>query len=118
VGRCSGRCYARGRRLAKFWHSSALAADLGEGDVAILNYAYALEQLEAAFYTKVTNDPFEGATRQEAKTFAEIRDHEVAHREFFKKAIGEHAVSDIERDFSKVNFNSRASVRKPGDSRL
>ena len=29
----------------------AKAVDLGEGDVGILNYAYALEQLEAAFYT-------------------------------------------------------------------
>ena len=27
--------------------------DLGSGDVGILNYAYALEQLEAAFYIQV-----------------------------------------------------------------
>ena len=27
--------------------------DLGTGDIGILNYAYALEQLEAAFYTMV-----------------------------------------------------------------
>jgi hypothetical protein len=27
--------------------------DLGSGDVGVLNYAYALEQLEAAFYTQV-----------------------------------------------------------------
>ena len=27
--------------------------DLGTGDIGILNYAYALEQLEAAFYTQV-----------------------------------------------------------------
>ena len=27
--------------------------DLGSGDTGILNYAYALEQLEAAFYTQV-----------------------------------------------------------------
>ena len=29
--------------------------DLGTGDVGVLNYAYALEQLEADFYTKVVN---------------------------------------------------------------
>ena len=30
--------------------------DLGQGDVGVLNYAYALEQLEADFYTKVVNN--------------------------------------------------------------
>ena len=32
--------------------------DLGTGDVGVLNYAYALEQLEAAFYTNVVNGSF------------------------------------------------------------
>ena len=30
--------------------------DLGKDDIGILNYAYALEQLEAAFYTQVILD--------------------------------------------------------------
>ena len=30
----------------------------GTGDVAILNYAYALEQLEAAFYTQLIATPY------------------------------------------------------------
>ncbi|MCY7357249.1 MAG: ferritin-like domain-containing protein, partial [Rudanella sp.] len=34
--------------------------DLGTGDVGILNYAYALEQLEAAFYTQVIATPYTG----------------------------------------------------------
>ncbi len=34
--------------------------DLGSGDVGILNYAYALEQLEAAFYTQVVATPYSG----------------------------------------------------------
>ncbi|HWV65036.1 ferritin-like domain-containing protein [Chitinophaga sp.] len=33
---------------------------LGSGDVAVLNYAYALEQLEAAFYTQVVLTPYTG----------------------------------------------------------
>jgi hypothetical protein len=37
-----------GVALPNFGIDTALAADLGEGDVAILNYAYALEQLELA----------------------------------------------------------------------
>ncbi len=35
---------------------NAKTIDLGKGDYGILNYAYALEQLEAAFYTKVIDD--------------------------------------------------------------
>ena len=105
-----------GSMLPNFGMSPALAADLGEGDVAILNYAYALEQLEAAFYTKVTEHPFKGATQQETETFTEIRDHERAHVEFFKKALGEHAIPAIEVDFSKVDFDRRSSVLGAADA--
>ncbi len=31
--------------------------DLGSGDTGILNYAFTLEQLEAAFYTQVIQNP-------------------------------------------------------------
>lgn len=46
-----------GSLLPNFGISQALAADLGEGDIGILNYAYALEQLEAAFYSAVVDSP-------------------------------------------------------------
>ena len=32
--------------------------NLGKGDIGILNYAYALEQLEAAFYIQVLTTPY------------------------------------------------------------
>ena len=105
-----------GSMLPNFGIDAALAADLGEGDVAILNYAYALEQLEAAFYTKVTDHPFKGITSRETETFTEIRDHERAHVDFFKKALGDHAVPTIEVDFSKVDFDHRASVLDAADA--
>ncbi|MFD3001643.1 ferritin-like domain-containing protein, partial [Pontibacter toksunensis] len=42
--------------------------NLGSGDIGILNYAYALEQLEAAFYTKVALLGFYiGASAEEIK---------------------------------------------------
>jgi hypothetical protein len=105
-----------GSMLPNFGIGSALAADLGDGDVGILNYAYALEQLEAAFYTKVIDHPFKGITQQETETFMEIRDHERAHVDFFKKALGDHAIPVIEVDFSNVDFDRRSSVLDSADA--
>ncbi|MBL7700141.1 MAG: ferritin-like domain-containing protein [Chitinophagaceae bacterium] len=84
--------------------------DLGSGDIGILNYAYALEQLEAAFYTQVIMTQFSGISSPEATLLTDIRDHEVAHREFFKTALGDKAIQDLEVDFSSIDFSSRDSV--------
>ncbi len=85
--------------------------DIGpESDFAILNYAYALEQLEAAFYTQAVATMFAGATSDEIAMFTDIRDHEIAHREFFKTALGTNAMESLTPDFASVNFSSKASV--------
>lgn len=84
--------------------------NLGSGDTGILNYAYALEQLEAAFYTQVIATPFSGITVMETEYLRDIRDHEVAHREFFKNALGSSRIPDLEVNFSSINFSSRDSV--------
>lgn len=82
----------------------------GADDIAILNYAYALEQLEAAFYTQVVASPYTGITATETAYLTDIRDHEIAHREFFKLALAGNAISALEVDFSTINFSSRDSV--------
>lgn len=88
--------------------------NLGSGDVGILNYAYALEQLEAAFYTQVVATPYSGISSLEMEYMTDIRNHEVAHREFFKAAITAAAPSAIipglEVNFSSINFMDRTSV--------
>lgn len=84
--------------------------NLGSGDVGVLNYAYALEQLEAAFYTQVVASLYSGITATEQAYLTDIRDHEIAHREFFKAALGGNAIGSLEVDFSSVNFSSRDSV--------
>ncbi len=84
--------------------------DLGSGDVGILNYAYALEQLEAAFYTQVVASFYTGATAPEMAIMSDIKNHEVAHREFFKAALGSSAIVNLEVNFSTIDFTSRASV--------
>jgi len=84
--------------------------DLGSGDVGILNYAYALEQLEAAFYDAVIKTPYANIPANELALLTDIRDHELAHREFFKKALGTSAIPALTVDFSSINFSVRQNV--------
>ncbi|MBC6368763.1 ferritin-like domain-containing protein [Algoriphagus sp. AK58] len=85
--------------------------NLGSGDVGILNYAYALEQLEAAFYAEVMKGGyFANATAEEKTIMGDLEKHERAHREFFKVALGANAIGDLEVDFSSIDFNSRNAV--------
>ncbi len=90
--------------------------DLGSGNLGILNYAYALEQLEAAFYTKVIEGGYYASANPKEKTlFKDIYNHEVIHRDFFKTAINaavdpSQVLPDLEFDFSAVNFDSREAV--------
>jgi len=84
--------------------------DLGSGDIGILNYAYALEQLEAAFYLQIVATPYSGISADEKAYFLDVSRHEVAHREFFKNALGANAIPALEVDFSSIDFGSRDSV--------
>ncbi len=59
----------------------ATGYNLGNSDFAVLNFAYALEQLEAAFYTRVTDKFYTGATELEKDLITDIRNNEIAHRE-------------------------------------
>ena len=82
----------------------------GSDDIAILNYAYALEQLEAAFYIQVVASPYTNISSTELSYLTDVRDHEIAHREFFKAALAGNAITALEVDFSTINFSSRDSV--------
>ncbi len=84
--------------------------NLGSGDIGILNYAYSLEQLEAAFYTQVIATPYSGISSTEMSYLKDVRDHEIAHREFFKAALGSMAIQKLEVNFSTINFKDRTSV--------
>ena len=65
-------------------------------DIGILNYAYALEQLEAAFYTAVVaSTSFSGMTTEQKEVFTDLKNHEVIHREFLRRALGTSAIGDL-----------------------
>jgi len=90
--------------------------NVGSGDPGVLNYAYALEQLEAAFYTQVrTGTYYTGSTitAAEKSILDDLYYHEVIHRDFFKAAIigaGATPIQALTPDFSSIDFNSRTSV--------
>lgn len=93
--------------------------DLGSGDFGVLTYAYALEQLEADFYTRVVNlnnfsSLFNG---EEQQILADLYAHEVIHREFFKTALtgalpnpSAQLLPTLEFDYATVNWGSRDSI--------
>ena len=87
---------------------------LGAGDVGVLNYAYALEQLEAAFYAQVVKTPAADFQASELAYFTEVATHEAIHRNFLKAAINRDApgklLQDLTPNFSTVDFTKRASV--------
>lgn len=92
--------------------------DLGGGDLGILTYAYALEQLEADFYTKVVNSNSFGSTfnNEEQQILQDLYNHEVIHREFFRTALtgalndADRVLPDLQFDYGALNFGSRDQV--------
>ncbi|RYU84254.1 ferritin-like domain-containing protein [Hymenobacter persicinus] len=83
---------------------------LGGGDNGLLNYAYLLEQLEAAFYQKVLDALPADLLPGEKDALTDLRDHEVIHREFFKQALGTNAIESFDFDFSTLTLTTRAGV--------
>ncbi|GAB5536448.1 MAG: hypothetical protein Rubg2KO_26970 [Rubricoccaceae bacterium] len=82
-------------------------------DFGVLNYAYALEQLEYAFYEAVlAGSYFTGlsASSEERQILQDLRDHELAHVDFLNAALGNNAIGDLEVDFGSVDFSDRTSV--------
>ncbi|MGI4884145.1 MAG: ferritin-like domain-containing protein [Janthinobacterium lividum] len=92
--------------------SNGTLIDVGTGDVGILNYAYALEQLEAAFYTQVVAGTYYvGASAAEKAIFSDLQAHEVIHRDFFKGAITTGRITDaLMPDFSNIDFTQRTTT--------
>lgn len=79
-------------------------------DAGVLNYAYALEQLEAAFYIQVASNPPTAFSATQKAYFQDVQFHEIAHREFFKKALGASAIGSLEVNFSSINFSDANNV--------
>lgn len=100
--------------------------NVGSGDAGVLNYAYALEQIEAEFYRQVREGDFykkvpvmvNGApspliTDAEKQILDEIYYHEVIHRDFLKAAItaaGLTPIRDLDFNMSSLDFRTKGGV--------
>jgi len=90
--------------------NGAVALNLSN-DVGILNYAYALEQLEAAFYEKIVQTgTATGLSAAEMAIFTDIRNHEVIHRDSLAALLGSAKLGNLTPNFGAINFNSRTSI--------
>ena len=81
-------------------------------DFGVLNYAYALEQLEAAFYATVVGsagfgDLFEA---DEQAVMQSLAAHEAIHRDFLAAALGGNAIPALTPDFDAIDFGDRDSI--------
>lgn len=98
-------------------NNGAVTLDLSS-DVGILNYAYALEQLEAAFYTAVAgSSAFSSFNAEQKEVFQDLQNHEVIHREFFKAALGSNAIGSLALNSSAVSATlaSTATILKTAE---
>jgi hypothetical protein len=90
--------------------------NVGSGDVGVLNYAYALEQLEADFYTQVRMGSYYtglGPNSAEKQIFDDLYYHEVIHRDFLRAAItGANAtpIKPLTTVYPAGTFNNRTTV--------
>ena len=90
---------------------SPLLIDFSQGDLAILQLVLVIEQVQAEFYSRVVA-AFEtsnfGAAEQTVLT--EMRDHEIAHREFLAATLGADGALAANVTFRGVAVTDRASV--------
>ncbi len=77
----------------------------GTGDIALLNYAYVLSQVQAGFYTQALKA---GSVPDQRLLLSDILKHETAQREFLKVALGSNALPAMALDFTSINFTSRS----------
>jgi hypothetical protein len=78
----------------------ALGAPSAQQDVEILNFALLLEYLESEFYVEAVNRAAVSGLSPRELTFATtVRDHELAHVDFLKNALGSSARAKPTFDF-------------------
>ena len=84
-------------------------------DTGVLNYAYALEQLESAFYQAVVGASAFSTTfgtESERTLLSDIRNHEAIHAAFLAQVLGTAKIPNlnVSSNFTGINLNDRTQV--------
>ena len=82
---------------------------VGAGDTGLLNYLYVIKQVTAAFWGQAVVTPYYGITKSESDLQPDLRDQEIAHREFLKSLLGKQSLGTVTPLLSAVIFADRAS---------
>ena len=87
-----------------------IVIDFSQGDVAVVQLASVLEQIEAEFYSRlVAGFATSNIAAGEQAVLTEIRDHELAHRAFLDGTLGA-AVIPVTTTFRGMDFSDRTAV--------
>ncbi len=81
--------------------------NLGSGDTGALNFAYAMEQIETAFFKQLSNSFYTGIKASEQVMLLEIQGHDQAHASLLQAALGPDAIGKLNMDFSGIDFSNR-----------
>jgi PKD repeat protein len=83
-------------------------------DFGVLNFAFALEQLEGAFYARVVSALNGGGLSfdndETAQYFRDLNAHEAIHRITLQTALADNAIPSITPAFGSIDFSSADSV--------
>jgi hypothetical protein len=100
---------AAGTAAVAAWPRATLSAPSAKQDATILRFALLIEDLQAAFYANALD---RRALDGELLDFADmVSDHETAHAEHIRKALGAGAPKARTFDFGDINDDPKRFVR-------
>ena len=82
---------------------------VGEGDTGLLNYLYIIKQVTAAFWTQAVATPYYNITKSESDLQPDLRDQEIAHREFLRSILAANGLGTVVTDLSPVTFADKTN---------
>ena len=83
------------------------------GDRGILNYLYAVEQVQASYYVRVVQESSAaGFNAIQRRLLADIRNHEFIHREALRALLGLYRLPELrlDGDWDGTNFRDPVSI--------
>ncbi len=94
------------------------ATDVGSGNVGVLNLAYAMKQIEAAFYAKVLAGPYFTSlspTSAKYQILSDIARHEQVHVDFLRTVLSSNALKVLNMTLDdQIDFGAGTTASGSG----